>query len=116
MTPKSPVKTPSLKNAKWHTVIALILAIIATFVGWSQSLIYKDTPLIPLALWFPLVIITGAHELVGAGMSLIQFPLFAIAFAFGIRRWPIHHVILVLVLAYALLAGIAVSIVKSHSS
>ena len=97
-----------------YIAIAFILAVVATVVGWSQSLNYKITPLVPLALWFPLVVITRAHELSAVALSLIQFPLFAAAFAFGIRRWPVARVLAVLALTYALLAGIAFAIVRSR--
>ena len=97
-----------------YITIAFILAIVATVVGWSQSLNYKVTPLVPLALWFPLIVITGARELVAVALSLIQFPLFAAAFAFGIRRWSVARVVVALTVTYALLAGIAFAIVRSR--
>ena len=97
-----------------YITTAFILAIVATVAGWSQSLNYKITPLVPLALWFPILVITGARELVGVALSLIQFPLFATAFAFGIRRWPAARVLAVIALTYALLAGIAFAIVRSR--
>lgn len=97
-----------------YITIAFILAIVATVIGWSQSLNYKITPLVPLALWFPLIVITGAHEIEAVALSLVQFPLFAAAFAFGIRRWPVARVLAVLTLTYALLAAIAFAIVRSR--
>ncbi len=97
-----------------YITTAFVLAIVATVVGWSQSLIYKLTPPVPLALWFPLVVITRASEFGGVAVSFIQFPLFAAAFAVGIRRWSIARVIGVLALTYALLAGVAFAIVRSR--
>jgi len=87
-----------------YIIIAFLVAIAATAVGWSQSMSYEITPLVPLALWFPAVVLTGARNLEAVALSLIQFPLFAAAFAFGIRRWPVVRVLAVLVLAYGLLA------------
>jgi hypothetical protein len=95
-----------------YIIIAFVVAIAATVIGWSQSLNYKITPIVPLALWFPLIVLTGAREVEAIALSLIQFPLFATAFAFGIRRWPIVRVLAVLVLTYGLLAGSAYFIVK----
>lgn len=46
-------------------------------------------------------------------MSLIQFPLFAVAFVIGIRCRPVALVVAVLALTYALLVGIAHTIVKA---
>ena len=97
-----------------YITIAFILAVLATVVGWSQSLIYKITPIVPLALWFPLIILTGARDLAAVALSLIQFPLFAIAFTVGIGRWTLARVLAVLMLTYALLAGIAFAIVRSR--
>jgi hypothetical protein len=94
-----------------YTAIAFVLAIMATVVGWSQSLIYKNTPPVPLALWFPLVVMSPEEVFVTLAVSFIQFPLFALAFAMGIRRWPVARVVIVLMLAYALLAGVALVIV-----
>lgn len=92
--------------------IAFVLAIVATVVGWSQSLNYKDTPPVPLALFFPLVVISRVEELGIVVVSFIQFPLFASAFAVGIRCWPVARVVAVLAFIYTLLAGVALAIVK----
>jgi hypothetical protein len=97
-----------------YIVAAFIFAGLATVVGWSQSLIYKDTPLSPLALWFPIVVLTRATDLAAVALSLIQFPLFAVGFTFGIRRWPVSRVLAALMLTYALLAGFAFAIVRSR--
>ena len=96
-----------------YIAIAFILAIVETVVGWSQSLNYKDTPPVPLALWFPLVVISRAEAFGMVTVSFIQFPLFAWSFAVGIRRWPIARVVAVLILSYALLAGVALTIVRT---
>ena len=95
-----------------YIIIAFVVAIAVTVVGWSQSMNYKITPLVPLALWFPTVVLTGARNLEAVALSLIQFPLFATAFAVGIRRWPVLRVLPVLVLTYGLLAGWAYIIVS----
>jgi hypothetical protein len=97
-----------------YRTFAIMFALVATGVGWSQSLIYKETPLVPLALWFPLVVITGARDLVAVALSLIQFPLLAIAFISGARHWSIPRVLAVLFVIYALLAGVAVVILMSR--
>jgi hypothetical protein len=93
--------------------IAFVLAIIATVIGWSQSMIYKITPVVPLVLWFPLIVVTDTHDLAAVALSLIQFPLLATAFAFSTRRWPIARVLAALALTYALLATIAFALVNS---
>lgn len=97
-----------------YIAIACIVAFLATAIGWSQSLNYKITPTVPLALWFPLIILTGAKELMAVALSLVQFPLFTVGFVFGIRRWPIARVLTLLAITYALLAGIAFAIVRSR--
>ena len=97
-----------------YITLAFALAILATMVGWSQSLNYKITPTAPLAFWFPLIVITGAGDLAAVALSLVQFPLFALVFAFGIRRWPVRRVLVVILVAYALLAGISFAIVRSR--
>ena len=94
-----------------YIAIAFILAIVATVVGWSQSLSYKDTPPVPLALWFPLVVMSPDEVFVTLAVSFVQFPLFAWAFAVGIRRWSVARVVAVLALTYTLLASVALVIV-----
>jgi hypothetical protein len=94
--------------------IACVLAIAATVAGWSQSLIYRVVPQVPLAIWFPTIPLTGAGGLEMVGLSLIQFPLFAVAFAIGIRRWSMARVVVALVLIYGLMVSIALSIVTSR--
>ena len=96
-----------------YIIIAFAVAIAATGIGWSQTLIYKITPVVPLALWFPLIILTGAREVEAIAVSFVQFPLFASAFALGIRRWSVAHVLGVLVAVYGLLAGSAY-IIMTH--
>ncbi len=95
-----------------YILIAFVIAIAATVIGWLQSMNYKVTPLVPLALWFPTVVLTGARNLEAVALSLIQFPLFASAFVLGSRRWPVVRVFAVLLLTYGLLAGLAYSIVN----
>ena len=101
-------------STRTHITLAFLLAALATVLGWWQSLHYKVPPPVPLALWFPLIVITGTRELGAVALSLIQFPLFAFAFTFGIRRWPVGRVLVVIALSYALLAGIALAIVTSR--
>ncbi len=95
-----------------YIIIALVASIVATGIGWSQSMNYRITPLVPLALWFPTIVLTGARNLEAVALSLIQFPLFATAFAFAIRRWPVARVLAMLALTYGLLAGSAYLIVS----
>lgn len=95
-----------------HIIIAFVVAVAATGIGWSQTLIYMITPVVPLALWFPLIVLTGAHDVQAVALSLVQFPLFATAFALGIRRWPVVSVLGGLVLLYGLLAGSAYIILE----
>lgn len=95
-----------------YIIIAIVFAIAVTVIGWSQSMNYKITPLVPLALWFPMIVLTGARNLEAVALSLIQFPLFATAFVLGTRRWPVVRVLAVLALTYGLLAGSAYIIVS----
>ena len=88
-----------------------LLAIIATIVGWSQSLIYKEPPLTPLALWFPMIVVTRTSGLCLMALSFAQFPLFATAFAIGIQRWSVARVVIALACIYAILVGIAFAMI-----
>ncbi|MGO9244454.1 MAG: hypothetical protein ACLP0A_17230 [Verrucomicrobiia bacterium] len=96
-----------------YIICASILAIIATIVGWWQALDYKIIPRIPLVLWFPSLVITNT---VGYGtgiiLSLTQFPLLALLFIIGIRRWPPLAVFSAIAFAYGLMIFIAWSIAK----
>lgn len=92
-------------SRRLYIATSFVLAIAATVVGWSQSLSYKIVPEIPLAFWFPLVTLTGSGEFVMVALSLIQFPIFAVAFTIGIRSWPIIRVVAALTLTYAFLVG-----------
>jgi hypothetical protein len=101
-------------SRRFYIITAFVLAVLATVIGWSHSLMYKEPPLVPLALWFPLIVIAGAREFAALTLSLIQFPLFASVFALGVRRWPIMRVLAVVVSVYGLLAGIAFAMVKTR--
>lgn len=96
-----------------YIIAGFCIAILLTCFGWWFALGRKEPPQVPLALWFPVIPLTG----VGGGdmifPSLIQFPLIATLFAFGTRRWSVRAVLAVLVVGYALAAGIAVVIVRS---
>lgn len=96
------------------TIAAVLLAIAATMIGWSQSLIYKDVPQIPLAIWFPFIVLTSASDFAMVLLSLVQFPLFAVAFTLAICRWPVARVTLVLAILYTLLVVLALFMVKTR--
>jgi len=98
-----------------YIIIAFVLSILATLVGWSQTFIHKTWPPAHTALWFPLVVFAdsyGGVEMVV--LSLIQFPVFAILFTLGIRRWRVAAVSSALGFIYALIAGIAFMMVGSR--
>jgi hypothetical protein len=97
-----------------YIIIAFVVAIAATVIGWSQTLIYKIVPPVPLTLWFPLLVITDAKDVVAIALSLFQFPSFAAAFAFGIRRWPPLIVLALPTATYALLVGLAFGMSRAH--
>ena len=98
-----------------YIVIAFCLAILATFIGWSQTFAHKTWPPAHAALWFPLVVFAKSYGNVEMiVLSFIQFPLFAILFAFGVCRWKVSVVSSVLGFIYALIAGIAFMMVSSR--
>jgi hypothetical protein len=103
-----------------HIVIAFIFASLATFVGSSFTWGMKVTPAINFVLWFPLFVITNEMtDILGTVtevlVCLIQFPIFAIFFTIGIRRWSIMSVTLTIGCVYALMVLIAWIIVYRHS-
>jgi hypothetical protein len=100
-------------SRRTYIAVAIVLTAVATIAGWIHVLMYKVTPPVLYAFWFPLVVITQTRELVGAAVTFIQFPLFAVAFAVGIRRWPVAHVVVILAVTYAVLVGIAYAFVMS---
>lgn len=104
-----------LARREYYVVTAYVLAVTATVIGWSQTLIFKFVPPLPLALWFPLVVVTGSKMFAAILLSLVQFPLFATAFAIGIRKWPKAkgRVAVGIVAVYVLMAGIAVGLVSA---
>jgi hypothetical protein len=104
-----------------HIAIALTVAFLATVVGLSQTLIWKVFPTVHLVFWFPLVVITNAiHDesgtMVEVLLSLVQFPLLAICFIIGIRRWPVAAVASVIGCVYALMVLVAWIILTRHSA
>jgi|SRR5882757_7472354 len=97
-----------------NIITGFCLAILLTWFGWYFVLGRKEPPPVPLALWFPVIPLPGV---VGVDMlipSLIQFPLIATFFAFGIRRWSVRAVLAVLAFGYVLAAGIALVIMRSR--
>ena len=92
-------------------LIAWTLAFAATFFGWQQALIFKIPPPIKLAIWFPSIVLFDAH---GDGtmilLSLIQFPLLAVAFSFGINLWSTRSVLATIVAIYVAAVGSALAV------
>lgn len=100
-----------------YTILAFILAVLLTVIGWSQTLVYEECPVNKLALWFPSIeIFNPSDDIHTVFISLIQFPILATLFALGIRRWRVASVLLVLVLVYALLVRIALTIIDCELS
>lgn len=97
-------------SRKWLTFWAFALAIAATLVGWSHTLIYYEVQPIATPLWFPLIVITNARESGMIFLSLLQFPMFATAFSLGIRKWRVRSVIVLLLATYASLAAAALAL------
>jgi hypothetical protein len=101
----------------WIAFHAFILAGAATLLGWSQSLIYKDVPEVPLALWFPSIVLMDVHGEAMILISLIQFPTLALVFALATRRWSVITVTAILAIFYAICACVAYStVVRGISS
>lgn len=98
------------------TIGGFVLALVLTGIGLKQSLVYMDVPLVPLALWFPVVAITKAREMPAIGWALIQFPIFALLFALGIRRWRVGWVLVALVAGYAILVVVALEMVRERTA
>jgi len=97
-----------------YIIIAFVLAIIVTIIGWSQTFASKTWPPSHTALWFPLNVITniyGGEKMVL--LSLVQFPAFATLFALGVRRWSVSSVSAALGSAYALMVCIAFVIIRN---
>jgi hypothetical protein len=91
-----------------YVIITLILTLLVTTIGLSQTLIWKVFPTIRLVFWFPVLIFTD--RLMGypnAGievlLSLMQFPILAICFIMGIRWWRPSKVLIVIGAADALM-------------
>jgi hypothetical protein len=92
-----------------------VIAAILTAVGWQQVMIYKEAPLQKLAFWFPfLVLVRFSDETLRLLLAFVQFPLFAAAFAFGIRRWRVVPVLAVILLSYAFCVLAAFAILRSQ--
>jgi hypothetical protein len=109
-----PLKRGTVLCHRIYIVMAFSVAIVATVAGWSQSVIYKEPSPVALALWFPIVVLMKTRGETAIVLSLVQFPLFAIAFALGIHRWAVGRVLTGCVIAYLLLVGIAFATVRSR--
>jgi len=97
------------------TILAFVIAGLLTVVGWQQVMIYKQPPIQKVALWFPfLLLIRLPDEVLRVSLTLVQFPLFAAAFALGIRRWRIAPVLAVVLLSYALCLCAAFAILSAR--
>jgi len=97
-------------------VVLLLLTVVATVAGLSQTLIHKTCPPIRMVLWFPLAVIAKnvTHDdLAMVLAALLQFPLLALVFVIGLRGWPVARVLALITFIYTLLAGIAFAIVRS---
>jgi hypothetical protein len=97
------------------TILAFVIAGLLTVIGWQQVMIYKQPPLQKLALWFPfLLLIRLPDEILRVLFTLVQFPLFAAAFALGIRRRSVAPVVAAILLSYALCVCVAFAILSSR--
>jgi len=98
-----------------YIIIAFVLAIAATIIGWSQTFASKTWPPSHTALWFPVNVITNVFgDEMMVLLSLIQFPIFATLFALGVQRWSVAFVSAALGFAYSLMVCIAFMIIR-HS-
>lgn len=80
-----------------------MVALVLTATGWQQVMIYKQPALPKLAVWFPsLLLIRFPDEMLRVLLTLVQFHLFAAAFAVGIRRWRVATVAITLLIVYTL--------------
>jgi hypothetical protein len=98
---------------KYVTIIfiSFILAFLVTIAGELQTFGCKVWPLIHVVFWFPVVVILNVKDpATGLGISLFQFPLLALCFVIGIRRWPIFSVLATIGCAYVLMVLIALII------
>lgn len=96
-----------------YIIVAFVIAGLLTLLGWQQVLIYKLPPPHKFVAWFPLlVLIPLPDELLGVLFSLVQFPLFAAGFAFGIRRWHPLPVAIAVLLAYGLCVAAAFTMMR----
>ena len=97
-----------------YIIVSFVFAIILTWLGWWFALGRKEPPQIPLALWFPVIPLLGVSGINMILPSLIQFPMMALLFVTGIRRWSAKVVFAALAFGYALAAGTAVIIVTNR--
>lgn len=64
------------------------------------------------ALLTPLLIVLGARDALAVLLSFVQWPLFALGFCAGLRRWKPGPALVVVAVVYILLATIAFAIVR----
>src|SRR5579859_4651343 len=95
-----------------YTIWAFSLSIVATVVGYYQ-IGAKIFPPMHLVLWFPSIAITGTLDSEpGVMLMFLQFPLLALLFVIGIRRWAPLAVFSAIAFAYGLMVFIAWTIAK----
>jgi hypothetical protein len=89
-------------------IIAFAIAIVLTAAGLEEVWLYKSVPRERIAVWFPLLLIFQLpEEFSRFVVCLIQFPLLAVAFCFGIQRWRFVTALCVVLFSYALCVAIA---------
>ena len=97
-------------STRVYIAAAFIVSVVATVIGLCRTMIHKDVPQLSLALWFPLIVLLRARELVALGLALVQFPALAAVFSVALRRWSVSRALAGSLLLYVALAGIAASI------
>ena len=95
-----------------YVILVFVAAVILTVIGWQQVMIYKAPVVARMCLWFPFIVLLGARDVGAVLVSLLQFPAFATAFSFGVRRSPVVRVFAALLGIYALCIGIAFIVVR----
>ena len=111
----SHLRQSTTPSRRWLTISAFALAVLLTVAGWLQVMIYKSVEEEKVAVWFPfLLLLKLPDEIFRVLLTLIQFPLFAAAFAWSIRRWKVAPVLAFVLLSYGLCVCLAFAILRSQ--
>jgi hypothetical protein len=92
-------------SKRWQQAMAFAVALLLIIISWEQIMKWKGpVARLKYVLLTPLPVALGATDLLAVLLFLIQWPMLALVFCLGLRRWKPSIALAVVAAIYILLA------------